>query len=517
MGTPQYALMCDTCCKNRTLSSYCVDCYESMCIECTKNHQKLLPDHISVPMAESKCPDHHKFYSVYCKMCDMPICRECLIGFHNGHKYSDMNVAKQEKLHEVKTYMKDLKEDVCPLYQSSEDQGNRQLEEYASEIDTVKIMMNEQRERLKTMVDVLCDSMIDSVETTLEAHSSKLKKELSIIVDGKAKIQNEIESCVVLSDRGILEIKDFLETLPHLQDTPSRPPALSKPVPSKFSPADISEITLKQMIGSVLLVMVHNSFICKLPVSNIQACSSNEVWVNFHDERVLTKYSYQQNTNMAIEKESLKLDFKPECFLLMKGDYFLASDRFNHCIWKVDEKGNTESFIKTSPYNPKGLCLNKKQELVVCLSGLTGCLRVYQNEKNYKELGDNLLSAPSKVAQNGDDNYIVLDDHLQSHFVVAIDPKGNCKWKFYGLEENKLATFSPKGVLCDSLQNIIVSDFGNHLVLLLDKNGRFLMNLLCSRYDLWSPRGMCLDSEGKLWVGQGKDGMGECHVVQYIK
>lgn len=63
---------------------------------------------------------------------------------------------------------------------------------------------------------------------------------------------------------------------------------------------------------------------------------------------------------MVIEKEFLKLDFKFECFFLMKGDYFLVFDRFNYCIWKVDEKGNIEFFIKIVFYNLKGLCLNKK-------------------------------------------------------------------------------------------------------------------------------------------------------------
>lgn len=45
-------------------------------------------------MVELKCLDYYKFYLVYCKMCDMLICRECLIGFYNGYKYFDMNVVK---------------------------------------------------------------------------------------------------------------------------------------------------------------------------------------------------------------------------------------------------------------------------------------------------------------------------------------------------------------------------------------------------------------------------------------
>lgn len=41
---------------------------------------------------------------------------------------------------------------------------------------------------------------------------------------------------------------------------------------------------------------------------------------------------------MVIEKEFLKLDFKFECFFLLKGDCFLVFDRFNYCIWKIDKK-----------------------------------------------------------------------------------------------------------------------------------------------------------------------------------
>ena len=510
--------MCGICCQNKSLPCYCVDCTESLCVDCTKDHEKQKPDHITLPMAESRCPDHQKFYAVHCRMCDMPVCRECLTGFHNGHTCSNMNQAKAEKMHQVNRYKRDLSENVCS-YQSSEDQGSKQLENYKSEINAVKMMINGQRERLKAMVDSQCDGMINSVETTLETHMDQLTGELSGIADCKRKIQEEILRCESLSGKGILEIKEFLETLPHLKDISDWPPALSRPVPSKFFPTETSssEGALKQMIGNVVLVRIHNSFSCKLPVSNIQASSADEVWVSFPDEKLLTKYHYNKDKKTGEERETLKLDFKPECFLARKGDYLLASDRFNHCIWKIESKKKPQLFIKTSPNNPKGLCWNNRQELVVCVSGLTGSLRIYKNEKSYKEIGNHLLNAPSRVAQNGDENYIVLDDHLQSHDVVAINPKGHCKWKYNGSGDSKFNTFFPKSVCCDSLMNIILSDFGNNSIVLLDKNGKFLMNLLCSMYGIQSPQGICLDSEGKLWVGQGKDGLGECHIVQYVK
>ncbi|XP_061163235.1 uncharacterized protein LOC133188330 [Saccostrea echinata] len=519
MGTPQDLLKCGICCVNRSLPAYCVDCAEKLCAECWKNHpQQVKDDHMVLPMAESKCPEHFKFYAVHCKMCDIPICRDCLIDSHNGHKYSSINQAKDEKIKEVIKYTKHWRENICPVYQALEDQAKAQRGSYESEIVAVKMTINGQREMLKTMVDNLCDDMIESVQTTLAAHSNQINSELQEIVTRKWEIEDEIRKSEGMSEKGILEIKEFLDTLPHLRDSLATPPTLSMPIPSRFFPAEISERTLKRMVGSILQVSMHSSFSCKLPVSNIQACSANEVWVSFHDEKLLTKYSYKQEKGTAVEMENLNLQFKPECFLLLKKDCLLASDRFNHCIWKIENKGKPQTFIKTSPSNPKGMCLNNRQELVVCISGLTGSLRIYFGDKyqNSRDIANHLLNAPNRVAQNGDENYIVLDDHLQTHYVTAIDTKGTLQWKFKGLEETK-QFFFPRSVCCDSLMNIILSDFGNNSVLLLDKDGKFLMNLLSDKYGLQSPRGVCLDREGKLWVGQGDDGKGECHIVKYIK
>lgn len=518
MSTPQDISICGICRENKSLPSYCIDCPQHLCEECHKMHQSEIKSHSVLPKAESMCPAHYKYYATYCKACETPICMECLTGSHNGHKYMTIKQAKEEKMHVVENYEKELQTNLCPLYKDSEYQAMTQLTDYESEIDSVKKAIDEKRSVLNTMIDGLCDAMIGSVQTTLEAHESQVKNELEEIVKRKKEIGDEITKCEELSGKGILEIKAFLDTLPHLSESLAIPPDLSKPIPSRFFPADISEKCLKQMIGTILQINVHSDFSCKLPVSNVQACSTNNVWLTFQDEKLLTKYSYKQDRGCAVEVENLKLQFKPECFIYMKGDCLLASDRFNHCIWKVDNKRKTQIFIKTSPNNPKGLCLNNKQELVVCLSGLTGSLRIYYGEKyqNYREIADQLLNAPNRVVQNGDENYIVLDDHLQTHFVIAIDTRGNSQWKFPGIPGSR-APFLPRSVCCDSLKHIILSDFGNNSVLLLDKDGNFLMNLLSDRYGLQSPRGVCLDSEGKLWVGQGEDEKGKCHIVQYMK
>lgn len=68
---------------------------------------------------------------------------------------------------------------------------------------------------------------------------------MSIIVDGKIKIENEIKKCKDLIEKGILEIKEFFEILFYLRDILDRFLVLLKLVFFKFFSVEILEIVLK--------------------------------------------------------------------------------------------------------------------------------------------------------------------------------------------------------------------------------------------------------------------------------
>lgn len=87
--------------------------------------------------------------------------------------------------------------------------------------------------------------MIYLVEIIFDVYGDQLKKELSIIVDGKIKIENEIKKCKDLIEKGILEIKEFFEILFYLRDILDRFLVLLKLVFFKFFLVEILEIVLK--------------------------------------------------------------------------------------------------------------------------------------------------------------------------------------------------------------------------------------------------------------------------------
>ncbi|KAK3582875.1 hypothetical protein CHS0354_012487 [Potamilus streckersoni] len=68
---------------------------------------------------------------------------------------------------------------------------------------------------------------------------------------------------------------------------------------------------------------------------------------------------------------------------------------------------------------------------------------------------------------------------------------------------NETPAFDPRGITCDRYGHIIVSDYSNHSVHMLDKHGRFLCYLVTEADGIIGPTSVAVDSNGLLWVGGG--------------
>ena len=64
------------------------------------------------------------------------------------------------------------------------------------------------------------------------------------------------------------------------------------------------------------------------------------------------------------------------------------------------------------------------------------------------------------------------------------------------------SVFRPCGICTDILGHIVVCDDVSNTVHLLDQDGRFLSLILSQQPDLKYPRGVCVDDENNLYVGQ---------------
>lgn len=88
--------------------------------------------------------------------------------------------------------------------------------------------------------------------------------------------------------------------------------------------------------------------------------------------------------------------------------------------------------------------------------------------------------------------------------LVVMDKMGTVLCVYEGRHELE-NPFYPLGTQVDQYENIIVADWNNDCVHLLDKNGEFSQFLVDQESDIERPCSLGLDTDGHLWVGNATD------------
>ena len=78
--------------------------------------------------------------------------------------------------------------------------------------------------------------------------------------------------------------------------------------------------------------------------------------------------------------------------------------------------------------------------------------------------------------------------------------------------------FTPVGVCADQMGHILITDYSNHRVHILDQKGCFIQYILTSHQGLHQPVTIDVDKEGNMWVGEWVDyGKGRGKVARYLQ
>lgn len=186
------------------------------------------------------------------------------------------------------------------------------------------------------------------------------------------------------------------------------------------------------------------------------------------------------------------------------------------CSVKVlTEKGELEHrFSIASPFHPFGICPTRSgQSIWICLadkssfipklqgrtkviktsnSGVTLCEIEYQNKNHF-------FTFPYKCAENINEDLCVVDRITENKGQVFIFdkicyPKGG----YIGTDVEK--DFDPRDICCNSIGNIIISDFTNNAIHILDQDGNVERLLNTESHELRQPVTIATDVSDRIWV-----------------
>lgn len=272
-------------------------------------------------------------------------------------------------------------------------------------------------------------------------------------------------------------------------------------------------------------IKVHCSsrFKCKGSSGNIHAIapiSVNEAWIccGWGSKEIQL---YHTNGELLV---SVTLDIPVDHIVSTKNGNVLISSYNGNSIWRLDEQLNVTLFANLS-FIPRGMAVHPRtNELYVCgverdgsrddLLSLNRRHLIARFSADGTFISDITISPhdPHRLGLMNEDK-VCFSDYGKNNKrqLVVMDKMGTVLCVYEGRHELE-NPFYPLGTQVDQYENIIVADWNNDCVHLLDKNGEFSQFLVDQESDIERPCSLGLDTDGHLWVGNAT---GHVHVFSY--
>ena len=195
-------------------------------------------------------------------------------------------------------------------------------------------------------------------------------------------------------------------------------------------------------------------------------------------------------------KDTIYTDFIINDMAVTSDGELLLADYTNKCIKLVSRNKKLSSLFCTRG-TPCGLCFLHNGDIVVTLSD--GKVVMYSTDGQIRRTLDHIkFRCPRKVAVNQINQDIYICDEGR---VIAVGDDGRLRYEYTGQGDG--ISFSPDDVCTDQIGHVLITDYNNQSVHILDQEGRFIQHILTSQGLSW-PVTIDVDGEGYVWVwGRG--------------
>lgn len=563
---------CDHCSDNMPAHCRCLECLVNLCKTCKathsisnseKGHHFLEFVEVAVDFKEKILPPAKVTYptfckvhvteemNIYCSKCNVVLCKICKEAKHRTHTVEDAKeVSKTTKdflnplVGSIKEYLPEFQEYAKKIKLSQRELDSdldNTIKEIKSrskflqaEIEKIsKTLIAEVKERHKAEYEII-DTEINKVLKSYQSMST-----LTASAERILKIGSDIK--VIESSKRIqkrfLQVEDELPTVSCKKvETVGFVPGglMAQNLKSMFGQCSRGEIELPDLpipwglrAAKEIEMRSLSSFQIKEIPDTVQAIapvSGNEAWIccGWGTKEV---HLY---TAKGEKKKTIDMGMQVDHICAIPSGEVLVSSYEDKYIKKIDKNFNVCDFAIPHLY-PGGMAMNKRKELYVCAVDSYTTRRGSHSHRvilmlseygmnldEIDEFDDNhLFGAPYRVAESVTKDLCVTDREEGRLRVTVVDKDRALKHAYCGPDQVKMKQpFNPLGLCCDRYGNLLVADWGNHCVHLLNSEGQFQGFLLSRKDGLYKPNAMALDKEEQLWVG---DGNSTVRVYKYSK
>ncbi|XP_021367313.1 uncharacterized protein LOC110459405 [Mizuhopecten yessoensis] len=519
------------------------------------------------PSGQTTCV-HHKQVTLdwFCETCRDPICAKCISTTHKGHIFVQLSEVTPQNKQKIKTFINETKRKKFIQIQQEINSTTENLKNHLSHFEIVTLEVMKQGEKLKEELEFLIAQTLSRVKH-LEEEGSKLliryQKELEEKFENMKNHLNECrESLQIGTDIQVFDIARGLNTYVTLPGGPS-------PGNANFSPNKNPERTLEQSLGTVTLVSPDQSRVD----ADYQTSSDNDQsYVHLTlpistSNDVMTQISPPPQTSPLPQTKVLSKWTAPYAIGSTScpsgGSGIWTRDCYSRTVTCFTIKGDVENQVK-SPIKVIGICTspvtnnlwtcsktyNSVMELIsgtfirrfstkdspmsICVTndnrilvGTAGKITEYSiggtpgHTTTITQAGKPLVCTPQSIALcpvSGNVAVVDLDKltaYSKSKPHLTVMDKHLHELYHYGRKRHRsrtgLQSFDPWDLAYDSQGCLVVSEFHNRCLHLLNGDGQYLRLL---HVDKGFARSVCVDSGDVLWAVFGELGT-EVKLLQY--
>eukprot|EP00105_Crassostrea_gigas_P029826 XP_011451884.1 PREDICTED: uncharacterized protein LOC105345456 [Crassostrea gigas] len=528
---------CDLC-ETAIVHSYCDFCHINLCIPCIGKHISDGYDkHKIVPFQERrstliypKCGAHQdKNCELQCKDCNIVLCSSCTASKqHHGHNFVEVTEIYKTKKEVIKNDTKELENHISPKYEEIALDLEKQLAKLDEGYEKLTTTVSKQGEQWHRVIDIVINKMKSEIDELKVKHRSVLKTHLDQIKHIQSLIKQtflalrEIEKSTDISPtiEYSSKIREFQKPPPKVKV--SLPTFIQKPIEheklyslfgqitSLYTATEKNVLSLNQSKSSVKRLMERPELVATVQTGfeklRCVSCSNDDkIWTSGMTNDIKC-FNAKGALLQTIKKKTG--NFPHDIAIDSVGNLLYLSTETG-TVNKI-KNGQTEVLVTLQGWVPLNLCVTPTGDLLVIMcsadetqskvvhySGSSGIQTIQYDNKD-KPLYSGSRRTKS-ITENRNHDICVAD--YEAGAVVVVNHDGKLRWRYTGHPSvNREKPFEPLGITADSLSHILISDLKNKSIHILDHNGQFLCYI--NNCDLQYPRGICVDKNDNLFVGE---------------
>ena len=546
----QHYLVCGTEDCHNNGQFYCNDCHRPLCEQCrdehlkspkTKIHEIVLYRRHKHQLPVQECELHPtRNVEIVCRECKTQLCSKCsTMKEHKGHNFDDLEEIYARKYALWQGEFAKIQKYFLPTSQNLKTDIEEDAKHIKKTMESIRISMKAEADSLKNLVDEVTSENIEHTHITEKALLETLKSQETIhenyiaylgnMSDEFQKILLTINKKLLFSETMVIKtIPDTLESVipaftagqfnkedvakllgkSHVPDTelkkrkiqPMVTVSTDMPFPDRQSDQSREKsITKPSLFLSSSVTKVKEYRVRSVgSVFHASVDTLGRLWASDHKGKLV--HTDQQGKRLL----KIKNSNGPKGYHTVTQDgNLVCADTEKKVIYIISPDTKITEFIKTAAWKP--ICVHSSRINGDMLMGMSKYeAKVTRYNKAGKEIqniqmdnkGHKLYGVPHYITENINGDICVSD--FNKNAVVVVNKSGQHRFSYSG----QRSEFCPYGICTDVLGHILVCDSVSNTVYLLDQDGGFLSVLLSPQQIKCSPRGVCVDDENNLYVGQ---------------